>query len=78
MNKEAGKDVQIHPDMTVLDIVSKYRRTEAVFKRFDGQAGVCICCEALFDPIEEVAARYGLDLDRLMADLKAAAAKLET
>ncbi|MCF8063079.1 MAG: hypothetical protein K9M82_11220 [Deltaproteobacteria bacterium] len=39
----------IHPDMSILDIVSRYRRTEQVFRRYDRQAGVCLCCRALFD-----------------------------
>lgn len=62
----------IVPRMTVLDIVSRHRATEAVFKRWDGRAGECICCQALFDTLQQVASRYGLDLDRLMAELTAA------
>ena len=63
----------IGPEMTVLDIVSSYRQTEAVFKLWDRRAGECICCRALFDTVAQVAVRYGLDLDRLLADLDAAA-----
>lgn len=59
----------IEARMTVLDVVSRYRATEAVFKRWDRRAGECICCRALFDPLRQVADRYGLDLDRLMAEL---------
>ncbi|BBO70469.1 hypothetical protein DSCA_43990 [Desulfosarcina alkanivorans] len=59
--------------MTVLDIVSCHRATEAVFKAWDRRAGACICCQALFDPLWQVADRYGLDLDRLVAELNAAA-----
>ena len=66
------KDHQIHPEMTVLDIVSRYGKTEAVFKNYDKQAGVCICCQALFEPLSKVAVRYGLNLQKLMADLEAA------
>jgi hypothetical protein len=60
----------IHPWMTVLDVVSMNRRAEAVFKNYDEKAGVCLCCEALFEPLSSVAIRYGLDLDRLMEDLR--------
>jgi hypothetical protein len=60
----------IEPQMTVLDIVHRYRATEAVFKRWDSRAGECICCQALFDTIQQVADRYGLDLDQLMAELE--------
>lgn len=58
--------------MTVLDVVSQWRGTEAVFKRYDAQAGACICCQSLFEPVRDVAEKYHLDLKRLMADLKAA------
>ena len=64
------KTKSIHAGMTVLDVVSKYKQTEAVFKKYDEQAGVCICCEALFESIKDVAAKYGLDLEGLLADLE--------
>jgi len=57
--------------MTVLDIVSRYRETEAVFKAWDRRAGACICCQALFETLQTVADRYGLDLDVLTAELNA-------
>ena len=63
----------IEPGMTILDVVSRYRETEHIFKQYDEAAGVCLCCQALFDPLEDVADRYGLDLKHLMADLTAAA-----
>ena len=67
------KDHQIHPEMTVLDIVSRYGKTEAVFKQYDKQAGECICCQALFDPLSKIAVRYGLNLEKLLEDLEDAA-----
>ncbi len=65
----------IRPDMTVLDIVSNFRSTEAVFKQWDQKAGECICCNALFEPIESAAAKYGLDLLAFLSDLEQAAKK---
>jgi len=62
----------IDPRMTVLDVVSRWRKTEAVFKRYDTLAGECICCQALFEPIQDMARKYHLDLALLMRDLKAA------
>ncbi len=56
------KENFIHPEMTVLDVVSRHRETEAVFKQYDEQAGECICCQALFEPLKNVAANYNLDL----------------
>jgi len=64
---------QIYPEMTVLNIVSKHRETEAVFKNYDKKAGVCICCRALFEPLGKVAVKYDLNLEELLEDLEAAA-----
>lgn len=63
----------IDPDMTILDVVSRYRQTEAVFKRYDEKAGVCLCCQALFDPLKRVAQEYGLPLAELIVELENAA-----
>jgi hypothetical protein len=62
---------RINPDMTILDIISRYRQTEAVFKQFDKKAGICLCCDALFSPLKDVAGKYCLDLEEMMAELKA-------
>ena len=59
--------------MTVLDVISKYKETEAVFRQYDEQAGECICCRALFESIKNVAKKYDLDLGKFMDDLNAAA-----
>ena len=60
--------------MTVLDVVSAYRETEAIFKAYDDKAGECICCCSLFDSLDDISVRYRLDLDRLLTDLEAAVA----
>ncbi len=70
MNRVHRTDPVIGPEMTVLDVVSAYRGTEAVFQRYDQRAGECICCNALFETLRDVARRYGLDLEDLLADLK--------
>ncbi len=63
---------KISPDMTVLDIVSEYKETIDIFKSYDEQAGECICCESLFEPLEKMAAKYGIDLDELLTALNKA------
>ena len=63
----------IGKEQTVLDIVSKYQQTIDVFRHYDKEVGVCICCEALFDPLEQIARRYDIDLTKLLIDLNAAA-----
>ena len=70
MNAEAPD--YVGPQMTVLDVVHRFRATEAVFKKWDDKAGECICCQALFDTVRQVADRYGLDLNQLMDELNEA------
>lgn len=71
--KKSEETQAITSDMTILDVVSMHPKTEKVFKSYDLKAGVCICCQALFDPLEEVADRFGLNLDQLLMDLNMAA-----
>ncbi|MFO7714299.1 hypothetical protein [Desulfosarcina sp.] len=63
----------IVPRMTVLDIISRYRTTEAVFRAWDSRAGACICCGALFDTVQQLADRYNLNMGQLIKELNAAA-----
>lgn len=70
IRRASGGIRSISPEMTILDVVSRFRETEGVFKEYDKTAGECICCQALFDPLRKVAARYGLDLERLLDDLE--------
>jgi hypothetical protein len=62
---------QITAKMTVLEILCYNRQTEQVFRRYDAAAGVCLCCQSLFDSLEDLSQKYGLDLDKLLDDLKA-------
>ena len=60
-------DISRH--MTILDIISGNRDTIEVFKKYDEQAGECICCASLFEPLDKVALKYGIDLDEILKDL---------
>jgi hypothetical protein len=72
MKRKPAYNPRITADMTVLDVVQRYRQTEKVFKKYDEQAGVCICCQALFEtPCGTVAQRYDLALEGLLDDLEA-------
>ncbi|WP_457571470.1 hypothetical protein [Desulfovulcanus sp.] len=62
---------KITPQLTVLDVVSRYRQTQKVFREYDKLAGECICCKSLFCTLEEVAQKYGIELDKLLDDLMA-------
>lgn len=63
----------IGPEQTLLEVVYYYPGTEPVFRRYEEQTGVCLLCQALFDTLAEAAARYGLDLEGLLTDLREAA-----
>lgn len=69
---ESAQDSPIRREMTILEVISEYGETEAVFKRYDEYAGECLCCRALFDSLQEVSEKYGFNLKKFMADLKAA------
>lgn len=61
------------PDTTtVLDLVAACPATQDVFRSYDAAAGCCILCQALFETIAGLAARFGLDQTALVADLKRA------
>lgn len=69
----ANKAAEIHPGMTILEIVYRHRRTEPVFRKYDQEAGVCLLCEALFETLEEASVKFGLNLETLVKDLRKAA-----
>lgn len=64
----------ISEDMTILEIVENYPETLPVFKAYDKEYVICICCNSLFDPLDKVAFKYGIDLERMLADLNKALA----
>lgn len=63
----------ITKDEEVLDVVEKYPAAQAIFEKYDERAGECICCSALFQTIEEVAAKYFFDLGTFLEDINRAA-----
>lgn len=60
-------------DMLLLDILSRWPATESVVRRYDEQAGVCLCCTCLFDTVQEVASRFSLDPEVFLSDIREAA-----
>ena len=63
----------IETGMTVLDIIDRHQATATVFKACNERAGECICCQALFDTVPQVADRYGLALNQLIDELNSVA-----
>jgi len=64
---------RILPEMKILEVVDRYSETEGVFKKYDSLAGVCLCCSALFESLQDTAEKYGLNLEMLMDELEATA-----
>ena len=62
---------EISPEMTVLEIIHLHRQTETVFRKYDEQSGICICCNELFETLEDVAKKYNLGLEELLMELEA-------
>ena len=63
----------IDKNMSVEDTVKRYPGTTLVFERYGlGCAG---CRAALFESIDEGAKIHGIDVDALLADLKAVISK---
>lgn len=66
---EVPDSSRLNPEMMVLEVLYNWRQTEAVFAAYEAQAGVCLLCQDLFTPLNELSQKYGLDLSRLLADL---------
>ena len=62
--------IHIRPEMTILEIVHKYRQTQDVFKKYSEQSGQCIMCTALFESLTTVCERFGLNLEKLLEELE--------
>ncbi|EHJ46742.1 hypothetical protein DFW101_0725 [Solidesulfovibrio carbinoliphilus subsp. oakridgensis] len=68
----------LDPDTaTVLEVVAACPATQAVFRRYDTAAGCCLLCEGLFETICGLAARFDLDREALVNDLRAVMKKEE-
>jgi hypothetical protein len=63
--------------MTLVEVMTQWRSSEAIFQAYEPQAGTCLRCHALFDTLEEAAQKYNLNLVQLVADLNALARKLD-
>ena len=59
-------------DMTILDLAEKHPESVRVFKVYDRRFNVCICCESLFETLEQVCKKYGIDLDKLLTEINEA------
>lgn len=62
--------LNITPQTTVLDIVSAHKQTETIFRSYDQRAGECVLCNALFETLEGLARKYGLDLQEILTRLR--------
>lgn len=72
MKKHKSSQPLIRPDMSVLDVISNWGSTETIFQKYDQNAGECICCNSLFESLQEIAAKYNIDIELLINDLEMA------
>ena len=63
----------IRPTSQLWEIIFHHRATEAVFKQYEEETGQCLCCQHLFESLEDTARRYGLDLEEMLKRLDQAA-----
>jgi hypothetical protein len=59
-------------DMIILDIVERYESTQDVFHAYDSITGSCIMCEQLFATLAKMSEYYGIDTEKLLAELNRA------
>jgi hypothetical protein len=59
-------------ETTIIDIISQYSETEAIFKKLEEKTGACICCQALFLSLREAVDRFGFDVECVQEDINAA------
>lgn len=59
----------VSKNMTVLDLVNKHPETIPVFTKYDQKFSTCICCNSLFDTLENAAVKNSLNLEKLLADI---------
>ena len=67
----------VTPQLTLVEVMTQWRSSEAIFQAYEPQAGTCLRCHALFDTLEEAAQKYHLNLEQLLADLNALARQLD-
>ena len=61
----------IAPGTIMIDIISQYRHTEAIFKHLEEETGACVLCQGLFLSLGEAAEKFGFDLETLLKNLHA-------
>jgi len=55
----------------IIDIISRYRTTEVIFKRLEEETGTCICCQGLFLSLRKAAEQFGFDLNCALSEISA-------
>ena len=69
MNAIDTGSMAISAHMSVLDIISEYPEAEAIFRSYDEQVGGCICCQMLFETVQDIVEKYQLNLPELLDKL---------
>lgn len=69
--QQAERQSALTVDLTVADVLARWPQTVPVFLRYRLACVGCSLCR--FEQIADVAATYGLNLDRFLHDLRQAA-----
>ena len=55
--------------MSLLDIMAEYNESEVIIKSYDDAAGTCLCCNHLFDSLEDVCRKFNISSDEISEKL---------
>ncbi|MGM0418145.1 MAG: hypothetical protein ACQEQS_05440 [Thermodesulfobacteriota bacterium] len=53
--------------MTLLDIMAEYENSEEIIKSYDKKAGTCLCCNHLFETLEDVCKKFSLSEEEIIS-----------
>ena len=62
---------EITLETTLLELVEAYPEASKIFERYNAQAGECILCYSLFEPLKKVIDKYRLNEESLLSELRA-------
>jgi hypothetical protein len=52
--------------MTLLDIMAEYENSEEIIKSYYEKAGTCLCCNDLFEILEDVCKKFCLSEEDIL------------
>lgn len=56
-------------EMSLLDIMAKWENTQDIIKSYDSQAKTCLCCNHLFETLEQVCNQFQISKSEITKKL---------